>query len=432
MTEGQGGGQDPEPNASGERSNINNGTLTAVDLSTLDLAATTQLVKANEIRSIDRYPFDCASGKFPIPTRDGQTSPIKHVVLVVKENKKFDTVFGDVNIPGVDADPSLVAFTEDIVPNQRKLARDFNVSDRFFLESQESDGGHLFLTAAHWTEFAQRFWTEDPGTLGVSWPLHDAAVPDSGNVFTHMLDHGKTIRHLRRDRRHDPAAANGVKPAAFSDISYPGGPIFNLGARDRDRANYMVAKANASGLPDFTYMLAPRRPHRRQHARPADAGEPCRRQRRGRRVSSWTGSRTTTRCGETTVIIILEDDPQSSGDHVSEARSFLTVVSPWARRGYVSHHQTSYLSVHATIFRILGLPPLGREDATAAPLWDLFTEEPDYTPWDRLPRTVSGGDQPTRRLRRGGCRRRWTSAVRIAIPASGGCSTCTGRGSSVA
>jgi len=89
----------------------------------------------------------------------------------------------------------------------------------------------------------------------------------------------------------------------------------------------------------------------------------------------------------TTAIIILEDDPQSSGDHVSGARSFLTVVSPWARRGYVSHHQTSYLSVHATIFRILGLPPFGREDASAAPLWDLFTDEPDYTPWDHLPRT---------------------------------------------
>src|SRR6185295_3744576 len=70
------------------------------------------------------------------------------------------------------------------------------------------------------------------------------------------------------------------------------------------------------------------------------------------------------------------------------ARSFLTVVSPWARRGYVSHHQTSYLSVHTTIFRILGLPPLGRQDATAAPLWDLFTETPDYTPYTRLPRTV--------------------------------------------
>jgi YVTN family beta-propeller protein len=386
VTEGQGGGMDAQPNANGERSNINNGTLTAVDLSTLDLAATTQLVKANELRSIDRYRFDCASGKFPIPTREGQTSPIEHVVLVVKENKKFDTVFGDVNLPGVDADPGLVSFTADIVPNQRKLARDFNVSDRFFLESQESNGGHLFLTAAHWTEFTQRFWAEPPDSLGISWPLRDAAVPDSGNVFTYMLDHGKTIRIYGEIVGTNLPAANGVKPIVFSDVSYPGGPIFNLGARDRDRANYLVAKANNSGLPDFTFISlpddhtegsTPGRPTPESHVADNDEGVGILVDGLSHNEELW----------KTTVIFILEDDPQSSGDHVSAARSFLTVVSPWARRAYVSHHQTSYLSVYATIFRILGLPPLGREAATAAPLWDLFTEEPDFTPWSRLPRT---------------------------------------------
>lgn len=386
VAEGQGGGMDAEPNANGERSNINNGTLTSVELSTLDLTATTQRVESNEIGSSDRYPFDCPSGTFPIPTRDGQTSPIKHVILVVKENKKFDTVFGDVNLPGVDADPSLVEYTADIVPNQRKLARDFNVSDRFFVESQESDGGHLFLTAAHWTEFTERFWTEPPDSLGDSWPLKDASVPDVGNVFTHMLNHGKTIRIYGEIVGTTTAAANGMKPAAFSDQAYPGGPIFNLGARDRDRANYIVGKANAGGLPDFTYMELPD-----DHTQGSTPGVPT--------PESYVadndegvgilvdGISHNADLWKSTAIFILEDDPQSSGDHVSAARSFLTVVSPWARRNYVSHHQTSYLSVHTTIFRILGLPPLGREDAAAAPLWDLFTDEPDFTAWDRLPRT---------------------------------------------
>src|SRR4029077_16476137 len=96
--------------------------------------------------------------------------------------------------PGATPDPGVWEWTADIVPNQRQLARDFNVSDRFFVESQESDGGHLFLTAAHMTEFVQRFWSEPPGSLSVSWPLSPASVPDHGNVFTHMIDHGKTIR----------------------------------------------------------------------------------------------------------------------------------------------------------------------------------------------------------------------------------------------
>jgi len=386
VADGQGGGQDPEPDENGERSNINNGALTAVDLSTLDLAATTQLVETNQKGSINRYPFDCPSGDFPIPTRDGQISPIKHVILVVKENKKFDTDFGDLDIPGVDADPKLVEYTADIVPNQRKLAHDFNVSDRFFVESQESDGGHLFLTSAHWTEFTSRFWTEDSGSLGVSWVLLDAAVPDSGNVFDHMLNHGKTIRIYGEIVGTTTPAANGMKPSAFSDLAYPGGPIFNLDAYDRDRATYIVAKANSGGLPDFTYMelpedhtegTTPGRPTPESEVADNDEGV-------GLLVDGLSHNDALWR---TTALFILEDDPQSSGDHVSAARSFLTVVSPWARRGYVSHHQTSFLSVHATIFRILGLPPLGREDATAAPLWDLFTAEPDYTPWDHLPRT---------------------------------------------
>jgi len=272
------------------------------------------------------------------------------------------------------------------VPNQRKLARDFNVSDRFFVESQESDGGHLFLTAAHWTEFTERFWTEPPDSLGDSWPLKDASVPDVGNVFTHMLNHGKTIRIYGEIVGTTTAAANGMKPAAFSDQAYPGGPIFNLGARDRDRANYIVGKANAGGLPDFTYMELPD-----DHTQGSTPGVPT--------PESYVadndegvgilvdGISHNADLWKSTAIFILEDDPQSSGDHVSAARSFLTVVSPWARRNYVSHHQTSYLSVHTTIFRILGLPPLGREDAAAAPLWDLFTDEPDFTAWDRLPRT---------------------------------------------
>lgn len=386
IAEGFGGGLDPAPNARGERSNINNGTLTLVDLGTLDLNAASALVKANQSRSKTRYPFDCASGTFPIPTRPDQASPIKHVVLVVKENKKYDSYFGDADLPGADGDPSLARWTADLLPNHRKLARDFNISDRFFLEAQESDSGHLFLTAAHMTEFTQRFFSEPNGTIGIIWPLRNPAIPDVGNVFTHLIDHGRTLRVYGEIVGMTVPGRMGVMPVQFSDPSYPGGPVINYATPDRERAAYVVAKANESGLPDYTYMLLPN--NHTQGTTPglqtpesfvADNDDAL-----GILVDGLSHNEA---LWKQTAIFILEDDPQGGGDHVSEARSHLIVVSPWARRRYVSHHQSSFLSVHATILRILGVPPLGREDAGAAPLWDLFTTEPDFTPWTRQPRT---------------------------------------------
>lgn len=386
VAEGFGGGLDEAPNEQGARGNINNATLTLVDLSTLDLNATTAMVEENQVQSLDRYPFDCPTGEFPIPTRDGQISPIKHVVLVLKENKTYDTYFGDANIPGADGDPNLVRWTADITPNHRKLARDFNISDRFFLEAQESDSGHLFMSAAHMTEYVQRFFSESSGSIGVTWPLRAPAIPDAGNIHTHLLDHGKAIRIYGEIVGMAIPGRTGPQPAQFSDQNYPGGAIINYGIKDRDRATYVVDQLGTVGLPDFTLMLLPN--DHTQGTKPdvptpesyvADNDEAL--------GIFLDGLSHNAELWKETAVFIMEDDPQGSSDHVSKARSYLIVASPWARRGYVSHHQTSMLSVHATIFRILGVPPLGREDAAAAPLWDLFTTEPDYTPWTRLPRT---------------------------------------------
>lgn len=386
VSEGFGAGADPDAGANGERSNINNGALTVVDLSTLDLENTTQLVQQNQSRSVDTYPFDCPTGAFPIPSGEGQISPIEHVILVIKENKTMDSMFGDMELAGLDVDPALVRWTEDIIPNHRKLAREFNISDRFFLEAQESDSGHLFLSSGHFTEFVQRFFSEPSGSLGITWTLRPASIPDQGNLFTHFHDHGKTVKIYGEIVGTTATAGDGTRAATFSDFNYPGGPIIGYGTRDRDRAAYVVAQAQANGLADFTYMLlpddhtegtTPGRPTPESHVADNDDGLGILIDGISHIPDLWSK----------TVIFVLEDDPQGSSDHVSDARSFLIVASPWARRGYVSHHQTSFLSVHATIFRILGVPPIGREIASAAPLWDLFTDTADVTPYTRLPRT---------------------------------------------
>jgi hypothetical protein len=90
---------------------------------------------------------------------------------------------------------------------------------------------------------------------------------------------------------------------------------------------------------------------------------------------------------EETAIFVVEDDPQGCDDHVDAHRSYMLVISPWARRGYVSHVQASFLSVFATMERMLGVGPMGRPDAAAAPMWDAFTQQADAEPYTTIPRT---------------------------------------------
>ncbi len=87
-----------------------------------------------------------------------------------------------------------------------------------------------------------------------------------------------------------------------------------------------------------------------------------------------------------TVIFVLQDDPRGSDDHIDENRSPLLVISPWVRTGYVSKAHYSFPAVFATIERLLGIPPLGRPDASAAPMFDMFTDLPNLEPYDAIPR----------------------------------------------
>jgi hypothetical protein len=181
-------------------------------------------------------------------------------------------------------------------------------------------------------------------------------------------------------------AANGEQPIRYSDTRYPGGPFYTLGARDTDRAEYVVEQIQAGRLASFTFMLMPN-----DHTGGVTPGNPTPEAQvadndygLGLLIEGLSNSP----YWASTAVIVVEDDPQGCEDHVDSHRSFVLVISPWARRGYVSHVNASYQSVFATITRILSVPPMGRPDAGAAPLWDMFTGTPDYTPFAAVPRIV--------------------------------------------
>ena len=150
---------------------------------------TTEIARENYLRPKTVFPFEC-EGFFPIPTRSNQTSPIEHVILIVKENKTFDCVFGDLDPDRADVDPSLTLFGREITPNLHALAEQFALSDNFYTEVEDSDIGHIILTATHLTEYVQRIWIEKDHArqLAEGYQVTAPAVPKVGNFFTHLME----------------------------------------------------------------------------------------------------------------------------------------------------------------------------------------------------------------------------------------------------
>lgn len=388
VVEGKGSGIGPNEGTSAKHRVTS--SMTVVDLNGLDLTASTARVIENTNRPALTFPFEC-DGFFPIPTTDEaeRRSPIEHVILVVKENKTFDCVFGDLDDRDVDIDPELVRWGEDITPNQHALARAFNVSDNFYTEVTNSDTGHLLLTNTHLPEYVERVWIEKVrNDLFQGFQGRPESVPDVGNFFTHLLDEGIDIRiygeivGMFATSPENPAQT----PFAYSDSDYPGGPFVNYNARDEDKARYVADRIHEGDLASFTYILLPN-----DHTVGTTPGEPTPESMvadNDYAVGLLVDALSKSPLWEKSALFIVQDDPQGCADHVDATRSFLLVISPWARRDYVSHAHASFMSVFATIERILGVPPLGRSDASASPLWDLFTAEPDLTPYDALERII--------------------------------------------
>ncbi len=216
-----------------------------------------------------------------------------------------------------------------------------------------------------------------------SYPLSPPSIPDRGNFFSWLLDNGKSIQiygeivGILQDSSVGPVSQ-------FADPAYPGGLIVNYDFKDEDKALYVAEKIQRGELADFTFLSLPN-----DHGQGVQPGVPT--------PESMTAD-TDLAVGivvdaishspfwENTVVIVLQDDPQGSSDHIDRLRSPLLVISPWVRTGYASHAHYSFSSVFATIERLLGVPPLGRPDASAAPMWDMFTDVPNLEPYDAIPR----------------------------------------------
>ncbi|MDD5223967.1 MAG: bifunctional YncE family protein/alkaline phosphatase family protein [bacterium] len=346
-----------------------------------ELGVYTETALANNRRPAGFFSAgEVAAGRSPIPSAAGEPSPIKHVFFIMRENKTYDQVLGD--LEGADGDPGLCIFGEEYTPNFHKLAREFTNLDNFYSNAEVSVQGHIWNTAFTINDFSEKTWMANYRDSAEARPpptsLEPASYPWAGFIFHQLLNSGVGFR--------DYGQIVGIigEGALFS--RYWDGKFWEMATRDVDKIKPIIEDINNGKVEPFTYILLPN-----DHTYGITPGKPAPEsmvadndEATGRLVEAISRSP----YWKESAIFITEDDPQSGADHVDAHRTLGLVISPYSRRGFVSHTQYSFSSIHKTIELILGLNPISRSDAGAPPMYDCFSSQPDPKPFLAVPRRI--------------------------------------------
>jgi len=354
----------------------------------------------------------------PVPERIGEPSVFKHVVYVIKENRTYDQILGDVAAGNGDA--NLCIFGEKVTPNQHKLVRDFVLLDNTYCSGILSADGHQWSTTAFGTDYLERSFAGWPRSYpdGMGPDEVDAlAYAPSGFIWDNALKHGVSLWNFGEFTMQDcgwkdPARKGEPRWADYWDEYLNGRGLVRIGSRpaiptvapfsptdtlgwnmavpDQWRARYIVRQIAAwekeGRMPQLILICLPD-DHTSGTSEGSPTPEACAADNDlafARIVEAFSRSA----FWKETVIFGIEDDPQNGWDHVSGYRTTAYCASPYTRRGAVVSTQYNTTSLLRTIEQILGLPPMNQFDATATPMFDCFTTVPDFRPFEPVPNTI--------------------------------------------
>jgi len=364
------------------------------------LASYTTAVAENNRMNLVAKPAPPSSRPVAIPVRSGDPSPIEHVVYIVKENRTYDQLFGDMERG--NGDPSLTMFGEDVTPNHHRLALEFVLFDNFYATGGNSADGHQWVTQANETAYC--LW---PGYEGRSYPFDGSdplAYASGGFLWDAALARGKSVRifgeyagrlSVPRQQRQQLLEEwkNGVDFTSRWQITAPIAPLnrilarnfptYTTGIPDVVRAQIFLSELkewNASGkMPNLTVISLPS-----DHTNGASPGTNTPKAMvadndyaTGQIVDALTKSP----FWKKMAIFIVEDDAQNGVDHVDGHRTVALVVSPYARRQHIDSTFYAHQSMVKTIELILGLPTMSLFDLIATEMRASFLDQPDYTPY---------------------------------------------------
>ncbi len=370
------------------------GTISRIAVpSDAELAAHTLVV--NEANDRQARYFDFSLGNdtpLPSPGEAPGSPAIDHVFFILKENFSFDCAYGDFE-GDVDGNPDWVLWTEDVIPEQRKLAREFVLLDNFYCLSDSSLDGHQWAAAGIETDFYEKYnwFSKDFGTIGPS--VTPGTSPESLHLMAHLLAQGIDVLGFGGHENFGLETVSTYAPYVVQDFVNNTVKEVTDVSRAEIFQQEFAARVAAGTVPAFSWIFLGN-----NHGFGLKEGEPIPEYWMGendKAVGMVVGAIAESPIWEKSLVIITEDDAQSGDDHVDKHRSPTLLVSPWVRRGYVSHVVYTINNLHKTVELLLGSAPMHRLDAMAIGMYDIFLARPDTTPYTPVlrdvPRTIYDG-----------------------------------------
>lgn len=394
------------------------GTVSLIPLPSPDeLRAQSEKVLANNrlTESINALaPPRAGAVARPVPERHGEPSVFKHVLYIIKENRTYDQVFGD--LEQGEGDPELCIFGREVTPNHHKLAEEFVLLDNFYCSGVLSADGHQWTNEAYVTDYIEKAFGGFPRSYPY-WGGDAMAYAPSGFIWDNVLAQKKSLRvygefvkaevswkdeskkerpkflECYRDFMEGKDAINVRATAAIESLQpylCPTAIGFPSIVPDVHRAAQFLAELKeyeAKGeLPNFMIMLLPN-----DHTAGTKPGMPTPAAAvadndlaLGQIVEGVSRSR----FWEETCIFVVQDDPQNGFDHVDGHRTVAMVISPYTKRGVVDSTNYNQTSMVRTMELILGLPPMNQFDASATPMASCFMEKADLRPYTSVANNI--------------------------------------------
>ena len=321
----------------------------------------------------------------PVEHNGQKSSVLKYVFYIIRENRTYDQVFGD--LKQGNGDSALCLFPRRVTPNAHKLAETFVLFDNFYADAEVSADGHNWSTAAYATDYVEKTWPTLYGRRGGKYDFEGSEIsrPFSGYIWDNCLKHGVSVRDYGEFVKHDPQNKNRfvANVPGLKGHVCPTFPGWNLAIPDtfrfeRWRADFdslvskgQVAAFNILRFPnDHTAGTNPKFPTVEAMIAENDYA-----------LGLFVEHLSHSSIWKNSIVFVVEDDAQNGSDHVDAHRSPLLVISPYLKRHWVDHTMYSTSSVLKTMELILGLPPMTQFDLAATPILDPFTEQADFTPY---------------------------------------------------
>jgi len=368
------------------------GTMSIVDMpSETQLGTYSKQVYRNTPYTKEKELLSKGEKGNPIPEKIGDSSPIKYVFYIVKENRTYDQVLGDVK--SGNGDTSLVLFGERITPNQHKLANDFVLLDNFYVDGEVSADGHNWSMGAYATDYLEKNWVTSYGGRGGTYDgegTRTIANNKGGFIWDHCKKAGISFRtygeFVNDYKANIPVLKNNFCTYYTSwDESIQDTTRVGQWKRDFDSllAIHALPQLNTLRLiNDHTQGMSINKPTPFAHVADNDLA-----------VGMFLEYLSNSKVWNESVVFIVEDDAQNGPDHVDAHRTTAYVAGPYVKRNFIDHTPYTTSGMLRTIELILGIPPMSQYDAAATPMWRSFTPVANYTSFKSLPSNINLADK---------------------------------------